>query len=549
MQLSFSEATARTAMSSVQKRIDWDDGVAYTFQDMVSFYRAEYSMKQIEAYWKRCVKVERKVARCRRNQKPWSGGAKWKVKVETSLATRELSEQQVCLITAYFRDQAERTSYLSARCQAPTPSSPSSSNSTLVEGEVAESQEVQEEEKALPFTMMHWLRPRSVVCSLPAAQAIFLEQLEDQEPPARSGVPESASGSQVKNGGGKEATSSRLTSCSSTLSRAFSFDLLRHMGSRFRPILQVLRLGHYYRRPSVKPTAPAQAPRNSSSHRECGGEISSTRQLAPAESTPGVFEAATFLLDELLQVVPAKFQWMDRAMWAEVQIDSHRPLAAGANGCVYPGTWGQDAVVAKLPAKSGKHDFVRELWLLSRLPPFGGSVELMTASHSPGRQLLLLQREGISLRHWLDRREDGPGDCKGAVRLLGFMHQVCLAVSFLHSRPIQIAHGDLKPENFLLKEGVKAPCSATARSSSSFASTGWTICICDYGSAQRFGETWRGGGTMKYRIPMGPSTMTVSAEHDLFALSIILEELNLSGFSARDAKSLAKQLGGFGLSL
>lgn len=38
-----------------EKRIDPEDGMAYTFEELGKFYKGKYTQKEIDAYWKTCT--------------------------------------------------------------------------------------------------------------------------------------------------------------------------------------------------------------------------------------------------------------------------------------------------------------------------------------------------------------------------------------------------------------------------------------------------------------------------------------------------------------
>lgn len=41
-------------MAPVERRIDPDDGTAYTWEEFSDYYRGKYKKKAIEAYWEEC---------------------------------------------------------------------------------------------------------------------------------------------------------------------------------------------------------------------------------------------------------------------------------------------------------------------------------------------------------------------------------------------------------------------------------------------------------------------------------------------------------------
>lgn len=91
-------------------------------------------------------------------------------------------------------------------------------------------------------------------------------------------------------------------------------------------------------------------------------------------------------------------------------------------------------------------DYFREISILRYLPPHAALVNLLEVVASESKLLLIFELCEMNLREWLDKH----GVLRGTA-LAGAARQLFTAVSHIHEHGVM--HRDIKPQNFLIKDG------------------------------------------------------------------------------------------------
>lgn len=79
-----------------EKRVDPDDGGAYTYEEMAAYYKGKYKKNAIAAYWETCKPVKGKKGKAKEKAKPKAKGkAKEKAKTKAKPKAKEKAKAKV----------------------------------------------------------------------------------------------------------------------------------------------------------------------------------------------------------------------------------------------------------------------------------------------------------------------------------------------------------------------------------------------------------------------------------------------------------------------